>query len=56
VPRLLLTVEEATRCLCIGRANMFELVLSGAVPSVRIGKLRRVRLADLEKYVASLDG
>ena len=52
--RLLLTVEEAADCLCVGRTYMFDLIASGVVPSVRIGKLRRVRREDLERYVASL--
>jgi excisionase family DNA binding protein len=52
--RLLLTVEEAADCLCIGRTSMFHLITRGIVPSVRIGKLRRIRLEDLERYVSSL--
>ena len=52
--RLLLTVEEAADCLCIGRTYMFDLITRGIVPSVRIGKLRRIRLDDLERYVSSL--
>lgn len=52
--RLLLTVEEAADCLCIGRTYMFDLIIRDIVPSVRIGKLRRVRPEDLERYVASL--
>lgn len=52
--RLLLTVEEAADCLCVGRTYMFDLVTRGAVPSVRLGKLRRIRIEDLERYVSSL--
>ena len=52
--RLLLTVEEAADCLCVGRTYMFELIAMGVVPSVRLGKLRRIRPEDLERYVASL--
>ena len=52
--RLLLTVEEAADCLGIGRTSMFDLITRGVVPSVRIGKLRRVRPQELEGYVASL--
>ncbi len=33
---------------------MFELIRNGAVDSVRVGKLRRVRPEDLERYVAAL--
>jgi excisionase family DNA binding protein len=52
--RLLLTVEEAARCLGVGRTYMFQLISRGEVPSVRLGKLRRVKPEDLEAYVASL--
>lgn len=52
--RLLLTVDEAADCLGIGRTFMFDLIMSGVVPSVRIGKLRRVRPQELERYVAAL--
>ncbi len=52
--RLLLTVEEAASCLCVGRTYMFDLIATGVVPSVRMGKLRRIRLEDLERYVSSL--
>lgn len=33
---------------------MFGLIRSGTVPSVRVGRLRRVRQEDLEGYVAAL--
>jgi excisionase family DNA binding protein len=52
--RLLLTVEEAAACLCVGRTYMFDLIAKGIVPSVRLGKLRRIRPEDLERYVSSL--
>lgn len=52
--RLLLTVEEAADCLCVGRTYMFDLIAKGVVPSVRLGKLRRIRPEDLERYVSSL--
>jgi excisionase family DNA binding protein len=50
----LLTVEEAADCLGVGRTYMFPLISRGTVPSVRVGKLRRVKPEDLEDYVASL--
>jgi excisionase family DNA binding protein len=52
--RLLLTVEEAADCLCVGRTFMFQLLSQGRVRSVRVGKLRRIRLEDLEQYVSTL--
>ena len=54
MPQLLLTVEEAARRLRICRSNMYKLITSGEVKSVRIGRLRRVRPAALEEYVQRL--
>jgi excisionase family DNA binding protein len=51
---LLLSVEEAARLLGIGRTLMFELIGSGAIASVRIGRLRRVPANALDRYVRSL--
>jgi excisionase family DNA binding protein len=53
-PKLLLTVEEAAQSLGIGRTLMYALISSGEVLSVRVGRLRRLRPADLESYAASL--
>lgn len=53
--RVLLTVEEAADLLGIGRTLMFALLARGEVRSVRIGRLRRVRPADIAEYVAQLD-
>ncbi|CAM5469227.1 helix-turn-helix domain-containing protein [Streptomyces viridifaciens] len=48
-----LTVEEAARRLGIGRTTMYALVASGEVPSVTIGRLRRVPAEALKEYVAA---
>ena len=52
--RLLLTVEEAAECLCVGRTYMFDLIARGVVPSVRLGKLRIVRRDAMFAYVERL--
>lgn len=52
--RLLLTVEEAGAALGVGRSFMYELIATGDIESVRVGRLRRVRPEDLRTYVASL--
>jgi excisionase family DNA binding protein len=52
--RLLLTVPEAAAQLGIGRTLMYQLIRTGAVRSVRVGRLRRIRPADLAAYTASL--
>ena len=41
-PKLLLRIEEAAEQLGIGRSLMYRLVLSGAIESVRLGRLRRI--------------
>lgn len=53
-PRLLLTVEEAAERLRIGRSLMYRLVLSGAVESVHVGRLRRIPAECLDEHVARL--
>lgn len=50
----MLTVEEAAQQLRIGRTQMFALISSGNVNSVKIGRSRRVPRAALDAYVARL--
>lgn len=51
---LLLTVEQAARRLGVGRTLMYELLRTGQVPSVRVGRLRRIRPSDLAAYAGGL--
>ena len=53
-PQLLLRVEEAAQRLGIGRSLMYRLVLSGAVESVPVGRLRRIPSECLYEYVQRL--
>jgi excisionase family DNA binding protein len=55
VSRLLYRVGEAATALSLSRAKVYELINSGALRSVRIDGARRIRAADLEAFVASLD-
>ena len=52
--RLLLTVEEAARRLRIGRTLVYQLISSGELESVKVGRLRRVPAECLPEYVATL--
>lgn len=52
--QLLLTPEAAADRLAIGRSQMYELLRSGAVGSVKIGRLRRIPAVALEEYVSAL--
>lgn len=51
---LLLTCEETARELRIARRRIFEMIADGQLPSVKIGASRRIRRADLEKFVREL--
>lgn len=50
-PQLLLTVEEAADVLRIGRTTMFELIRTGQVATVPIGRLRRVPMDALQLFI-----
>lgn len=52
--RLLLTPEEAARRLAIGRTTVYELLSSGALRSVQIGRCRRVPVSALSAFVERL--
>ncbi|MFF3345673.1 excisionase family DNA-binding protein [Streptomyces sp. NPDC002779] len=49
---VLLTVEEAARCLRIGRTTCFALIRSGELESLLIGGLRRVPADEPAAYLA----
>jgi excisionase family DNA binding protein len=51
--KLLLTVPEAGCALAISRSKMYDLLNSGDLPSVHIGRSRRVRICDIEQFVNS---
>jgi excisionase family DNA binding protein len=52
--KLLLTPREAADVLGIGRSKLYELLRSGTVPSVRIGRCRRIAALDLAAVVDNL--
>ena len=52
---MLLTVEETAAQLRIARRRVFEMIRDGSLPSVKIGRSRRIRSADLAVYVANLE-
>ena len=49
----LLTVVEAARELGISRSKVYELLADGELPSVRIGRTRRIAVTALEEFVAA---
>ena len=52
--RGLLRVEEAAEWLGLGRTKAYELVYRGVLPSVTIGRSRRVPFAALKAFVERL--
>ena len=47
-----LTVEEVAERLRCNRNTAYALVASGAIPSVRVGRLIRIPVAGYEDYLA----
>lgn len=54
LPELMLTVPEVAAILRISPSYAKKLIAAGAVPSVKIGRCRRVRSTDLKDYVDGL--
>jgi excisionase family DNA binding protein len=53
VPKLLCTVIDVSSALSLSRSKVYELINSGALPTVHIGRSVRVRMSDLEVFVES---
>jgi excisionase family DNA binding protein len=52
--QLLLTVPEVAGLIGLGRSKVYELIASGAIASVRIGRARRVSRSEIDRFVAAL--
>ena len=52
---LLLRVDEAGRQLNLGRTVMYELIRSGRLRSVKVGKLRLIPASALVEFVTALE-
>lgn len=52
--RVLLTPEEAAERLALSRTTIYELIRSGELRSVKVGRARRIPVAALGQYVTSL--
>ena len=48
---LLLTPEEAARRLSIARSSLYELVLTGEIESLKIGRSRRIPIDALTAFI-----
>ena len=51
---MLLRPEEVARSLAIGRTAVFELIRTGELRSVKIGKSRRIPADAVVEYVSGL--
>jgi excisionase family DNA binding protein len=47
----MMSPEELAQFLGLGRTYTYQLLKSKAIPSARIGRLRRIRRADAERFV-----
>lgn len=53
-PDQLLTVSEAAVILGIGRSTLYELMTRGAITSVKVGRCRRFRRSDVNRFIRDL--
>lgn len=49
--KLVLTISETAAVLGIGRSKMFELLASGRLPVLRMGKVVRIPRPELEDWI-----
>jgi len=50
-PPLLVTVNDAAHLLCVSRDQVYRLINTGMLPSLKIGRYRRISVRALETYV-----
>jgi excisionase family DNA binding protein len=50
---LLVTVRGAAKMLALGESTIYEMIASGELPYVPVGRAKRVALRDLEAWVES---
>lgn len=48
---LVLTVEETADVLKVGRTTVYDLIKTGLLNSIMIGRLRRIRHTDIVAYL-----
>jgi len=50
-PRLLFSTQEVARALGVSERHVKNLVYSGALLSITVGRLRRIYIGDLHAYI-----
>ena len=51
--KLLLRPEEAAQSLGLSRARLYELMAEGSIRSLKIGRARRVPIAEIKNWIDS---
>ena len=51
---VLLRINDACRCIGLGRSKLYELIARGDIEVVKIGSRTLVPIVSLEKFVRSL--
>jgi excisionase family DNA binding protein len=52
--RLLLTAEQAAEMLNIGRCKVYDLLRTGELESIKIGRLRRIPVDNVHRFATRL--
>ena len=53
--QVLVTVAESARLYRVSRPTIYNLIYSGALPTVQIGRARRIRLSALHEWAAQAE-
>jgi excisionase family DNA binding protein len=54
LPLLMLTIDQVKAAVNLSEDTLREVMRSGALPSVLVGRARRIRWSDLQNWVAGL--
>ena len=49
--RLLLRIPEVAETLGLGRTKIYELIATGELPTIRVGRAIRISVSTLQKWV-----
>lgn len=52
--RMLLTAEEAAESLKVGRCKVYDLIRTGELASIKIGRLRRIPVDSVREFAHKL--
>ena len=53
---VLLKIPDVMERLSVGQTKVYELMSSGELRSVKVGRSRRVASTELDRFIAELDG